>query len=218
MTQSPRDTERLVGLLASDAAYRPRPVATGLLLALIPAFAVSFVVFMAALGPRPDAAESVVYSGFFDLKFVVALALAFAAIAAAVAQARPEVRLTTRVGWFAVPGLLILCGIGLDLALTSPEYWRERMIGDNALVCLIAIPALAIPLLAAALLALRRGATSRPTLSGALAGLIASGLAAALYAAHCTDDSPLFVALWYSLASAIVTFVGAVIGSRMLRY
>ena len=26
-----------------------------------------------------------------------------------------------------------------------------------------------------------------------------------LYAAHCTDDSPLFVATWYTLAIAILT-------------
>ena len=46
----------------------------------------------------------------------------------------------------------------------------------------------------------------------------ASGLAAALYAAHCTDDSPLFVVVWYSAAIALVTMIGALIGPRVLRY
>ena len=41
-----------------------------------------------------------------------------------------------------------------------------------------------------------------PSLAGAVAGLAAGGVAATLYAAHCTDDSPLFVATWYTLAIA----------------
>jgi len=43
-------------------------------------------------------------------------------------------------------------------------------------------------------------------------------LAAALYALHCTDDSPLFVATWYSLAIAGVTVLGWAVGSRLLRW
>jgi hypothetical protein len=65
---------------------------------------------------------------------------------------------------------------------------------------------------------LRHGAPSRPALSGALAGMLSAGLAATLYASHCTDDSPLFVAFWYTLATALVAAVGALIGSRMLKY
>ena len=66
------------------------------------------------------------------------------------------------------------------------------------------------------LFALRRGAPSRPTVAGAFAGLLSAGLAATLYAAHCTDDSPMFVATWYSLAAVIVAAIGAFAGSRVL--
>jgi hypothetical protein len=38
-----------------------------------------------------------------------------------------------------------------------------------------------------------------------------------MYAAHCTDDSPLFVATWYTLATALVTAIGALLGVRFLR-
>jgi hypothetical protein len=68
------------------------------------------------------------------------------------------------------------------------------------------------------LLGLRRGAPSRPAVAGAIAGMVSAGLAATLYASHCTDDSPLFVATWYTLATALVTAVGAAVGSRVLRY
>jgi len=48
--------------------------------------------------------------------------------------------------------------------------------------------------------------------------LLSAGLAATLYAAHCTDDSPLFVATWYTIATAMVAAIGALAGSRMLRF
>jgi hypothetical protein len=77
---------------------------------------------------------------------------------------------------------------------------------------------IAAPVLIAALAALRRGAPTRPTLAGAVAGLAAGGLGATLYAAHCTDDSPLFVMAWYVPAIAIVTIAGALAGARLLRW
>jgi hypothetical protein len=77
---------------------------------------------------------------------------------------------------------------------------------------------MSLPLLAAALIGLRHGAPSRPAVAGALAGLSSAGLAATLYAAHCTDDSPLFVATWYTTAAALVAAIGALAGSRVLRF
>jgi hypothetical protein len=93
-----------------------------------------------------------------------------------------------------------------------------RLIGSNSRVCLTAIPIFSLPLLAAALVGLRHGAPARPALAGALAGLLSAGLAATLYAAHCNDDSPLFVATWYTLATALVTAIGALAGAKLLRF
>jgi hypothetical protein len=92
-----------------------------------------------------------------------------------------------------------------------------RLVGTNSRTCLTAIPLMSLPLLAAALVGLRHGAPTRPAVAGAIAGLLSAGLAATLYASHCTDDSPLFVATWYTIATASVTAIGAVAGSRVLR-
>jgi hypothetical protein len=73
-------------------------------------------------------------------------------------------------------------------------------------------------LLAGSLIGLRHGAPSRPAVAGAIAGMMSAGLAATLYASHCTDDSPLFVVTWYSIATAAVAAIGALAGSRVLRY
>jgi hypothetical protein len=77
---------------------------------------------------------------------------------------------------------------------------------------------LSLPILAGSLLALRHGAPSRPAFVGALAGVMSAALGATLYAAHCTDDSPLFVAAWYTVAVVVMAALGAAIGNRVLRY
>ncbi len=62
------------------------------------------------------------------------------------------------------------------------------------------------------------GAPAHPSVAGAIAGMLSAGLAATMYASHCTDDSPLFVATWYSIATALVSAIGALAGSRILRF
>ena len=93
-----------------------------------------------------------------------------------------------------------------------------RLIGANARFCLLFIPMLATAPLACLLFALRQGAPTNPGLAGAVAGLLAGAVAATLYALHCPDDSPFFLATWYSLAIVIVSASGYGVGSRMLRW
>jgi hypothetical protein len=47
---------------------------------------------------------------------------------------------------------------------------------------------------------------------------LSAGIAATLYASHCTDDSPLFVATWYPIGFVLMAALGALIGSRVLRW
>ena len=96
--------------------------------------------------------------------------------------------------------------------------WSARLVGTNSLACTTLIPLMGIAPLALFIAMLRYGAPSRPTLAGAIAGLAAGGIAATLYAAHCTDDSPLFVATWYTLAIAILTVAGALAGRAFARW
>src|SRR5258706_14459935 len=92
-----------------------------------------------------------------------------------------------------------------------------RLVGNNSRLCMTAIPLMSLPLLVAALIGLRHGAPTRPAVAGAIAGLLSAGLAATLYASHCTDDSPLFVATWYTIAPALLCAIGALAGSSGLR-
>ncbi len=208
-------TDDLIRALAADASRPPATVAGRLSRGLPFGLAAATLLFALAFGPRPDIA-AVADEPRFLFKIAVALLLAVTGGSAAVRLARPEADLPRLL--LAAPALLLGLGVAGELATMPAAAWQARLIGNNAPVCLVAIPLLALPLLAAGLFALRQGAPSRPAVAGALAGLLASGLAAGLYAAHCSDDSPLFVATWYTLATGIVTGLGALLGRRLLRW
>jgi hypothetical protein len=211
------DTEQLIRSLAADNSHRARPVGYVLMLALLAAAPVSLLIFFAELGVRPDVMTAM-HNPFFDLKFAVTLALAISAIAVALHLSRPEASLRG-FGWYLlIPAGLLVAGISGEMMMPQRAPMMTRLIGNNSKFCMTFIPVISLPLLLAALLGLRHGAPSRPALSGAVAGMMSAGLAATLYASHCTDDSPLFVATWYTLATALVAAVGALIGARVLKY
>jgi hypothetical protein len=210
------DTDHLIRTLAADQDWRTRPAGAWLAIGLICAGALSSTIFMMTMGARPDFMTAM-HSPFFDLKFVVTLSLAIPAILVGLRLAQPAAPLGWR-GWLLVLPVVILAGgIAVDLSTPQRLSWGARLVGSNSRVCMTAIPALSLPLLAAALVGLRHGAPTRPALAGAAAGLLAAGLAATLYAAHCPDDSPLFVATWYTIATGMVTLLGALAGARFLR-
>jgi hypothetical protein len=211
------ETDQLIRTLAADNAHRARPVGFVLALSLLAAAPVSVAMFFATLGVRPDVMTAM-HNPFFDLKFVVTLAMAISAIAVSLHLSRPEVSLR---GWgwlLLIPLGFLVAGIAGEMMMPQRLPMMTRLIGSNSRACTMAIPAMALPLLAAALIGLRQGAPARPAVAGAVAGLLSAGLAATLYASHCTDDSPLFVATWYSIATAFVAAIGALVGSKVLRF
>ena len=211
------DTDQLIKTLAADNTQRARPVGFVLALALLAAAPISLAIFLTKLGVRPDVMTAM-RNPFFDLKFAVTLALGISAVAVSLHLSRPEALLR---GWallLLVPAGLLAAGIGGEMMMPQRLPMMTRLVGHNSRACMTAIPLMSLPLLAAALVGLRHGAPTRPAVAGAIAGLLSAGLAATLYASHCTDDSPLFVATWYTIATAPVTAIGAVAGSRVLRF
>ena len=211
------DTDRLIQTLAADNAQRSRPVGPMLAAALLVAVIAAAVLMVSTIGLRADIRQAM-RTPLFDLKFVVTLALAIPAIAISLHLSRPEASLRNRGFVLLAPLVILTLGAAAEMTMPDRPPMMMRWMGHNALLCLSVIPLLAMPILAAALLALRQGAPSRPALTGAMAGLLSAGFAATLYAAHCIDDSPLFVATWYTLATALVTAIGALAGVKWLRY
>jgi hypothetical protein len=211
------DTDRLIQTLAADNAHRERSVGAMLAISLLGAVPFSLAIFLACYGVRPDV-RTAMHNPFFDLKFLVTLGLAMSAIAISLHLARPEAQLKRWKWLLTLPAGFVTLGIAGEMMMPQRLPMMTRLVGSNSLVCLSAIPLMSLPLLTGALFAMRHGAPTRPAVAGAFAGLVSAGLAATLYASHCTDDSPLFVATWYTLATALVTAIGALAGSKVLRF
>jgi hypothetical protein len=211
------DTDQLIRTLTADNATRPRSVGSALAVALAVALPITIVAFFATLGFRSDI-RSAMYNPFFDFKFVVTLSLAVSALVVGLHLSRPEASPRGWVWLLLTPVVLLILALAVEMMLPHSRPWLVRLIGNNSKLCMTAIPLLSLPLLIAGLIGLRHGASTRPALTGALVGLLSAGLAATLYASQCNDDSPLFVITWYSLATALVTAVGAFAGSKLLRF
>jgi hypothetical protein len=211
-------TDDLLRVLVADGGTIEPPVATRLWHLLPLGLAATALLFLMALGPRPDIAAAVQTVRFVLKPIEMALPAVLAA-ALMLRLARPTDQRTARLsaGLAAVAALLV-AGVLAELVVVPSSEWGRRLVGERAVACLVSIPVLAAPLLVASLAVLRRGAPRRPGLAGAAAGLFAATAGAAFYALHCPDDSPLFVATWYSLAIVAVTAIGALAGRWLLRW
>lgn len=210
-------TDDLIAALVSDLTVSRKLLQKAFAAALASGSVVAAAIFLLWIGVRPDIAQAL-ETARFPFKLVITLSLAATATGLLVRLARPSVPPGPwRWLWLAAPFLLALA-VGAELAVMPASSWWPRLIGSNARSCLTLIPLLSIGPLVCLLVALRQGAPTQPGLAGAVAGLVASGIAATLYASNCTDDSPLFVATWYPLAMGIVVLAGYIAGSRCLRW
>jgi hypothetical protein len=82
----------------------------------------------------------------------------------------------------------------------------------------VRIFALAAPVYLALVWSLRRLAPTRLARTGAAAGLLAGGLAAAVYGLYCQESTAPFVATWYTLGVGACAAVGAGLGRWLLRW
>lgn len=209
-------TDQLITLLAHDTMPR-RPVGVVLTGALAAAIALAALSFAVAVGPRPDFAEAV-HSPRFLFKFVITVCLALTAVITLRRLARPTETLGRKgLILLAAPALMTLAAL-VEMSVMPEHAWLPRLIGHNARFCLTLIPFLSVGPLILLLLGLRQAAPANPGLTGAIAGLAASGIAATFYAANCTDDSPLFVITWYPIAFALVAIAGFLLGRKLLRW
>jgi len=210
-------TSELIEALAADPAPRMPTLRASLGAALALGAALSAAMFFATIGPRDDFAQAV-HTVRFDLKFVDTLALLLPSALLCLHVLRPDARLRMWALLLLTPMVILALAVVGEMLVVPQSEWGTLMRGDNALHCLRVIPLLSIAPLAVLIYAMRAGAPQNPTLAGALAGAAAAGIAATLYASNCTDDSPLFVASWYPLATLIVVVAGAAAGNRFLRW
>ena len=210
-------TEDLIEHLAADARPRAMTLSSVWWAAFAAATVLAAAIFFVSLGPRPDIAAAA-ETPRFVFKFVFTAALVAGAFGLIRALSRPGESWRGRAPYLAVAPALLMVALAAELIVVPPEAWPARLVGANGMVCLTFIPVIGAGPLVIFVLALRHGAPTRPMLAGATAGLLAGGIAAAFYAAQCTDDSPLFVAAWYTVALAGLALAGAAAGRQFARW
>lgn len=211
-------TGELIRALAADSEFHPAPPRRALALALIPGVAIALALYFVTLGLRPHLFALLVENVRLVFKLCLTFLLALLSGRFVLRLVQPGADARGAALLLAIAPALLAAANLVELATVPAGEWGHRLVGSNAFHCLISIPFLGSAPLIAALLALRQGAPERPPLAGAGAGLLAGAIGAALYATHCPDDSPLFVATWYSLAIAFVAALGALAGARVLRW
>lgn len=209
-------TDDLISLLAQDAPVR-FSLGQRLALALAVGVGVSAVLLLSTIGLRANllaAFETVRVPFKISLTFLLALT----ANCLVFRIGKPGLNARPLAMCLLIPLVLLIIAISTELAVVPEPLWSASLIGTHAAFCVFFIPVLSLVPLAGFLKALQSGAPENPGLAGAAAGLAASGIAAALYAWHCPDDSPLFLATWYGLAVCLVTVVGYLVGRKTLRW
>lgn len=210
-------TEDLIAQLAAEPAGKSLSVERLAMAAVLAGVLVTGVMFSIYLGPRPGLlaalGEPVVLA-----KTVLPLVLGVVALVLSLRAARPGTppgRLA-RLVW-AVPAAAAALFLWA-FAVTPPAERLRDFLGHSIPVCLPFIVLLSLPMLAGLMAAVSKGAPVRPVRTGALVGFAAAGIACAFYSTFCTEDTPLFYAVWYSLGISISAGLGALVGSRVLRW
>ena len=211
-------TEDLIKAIAADAKSIEPPVARTLAAAVGVGALIAALALYGTFGIRENFMDLIVSSPRFIFKFILTLSVAIPAFVLVRDLARPDFSPGRHLWWLALAPVVLAIGVAGELISLPADAWAANMVGHNAVFCLIVIPLLSLAPLAAVLYALHRGAPTHPVIAGAVGGLLSAGIAATIYAAHCPDDSPLFLAAWYTIGIVVITGLGALLGPRVLRW
>ena len=210
-------TNDLINELANDASQHAPKRAMPWQWVIAGSILTGAILMFSVFDIRPDLAAAATTYGFL-LKPVVAILIAVPALKLIVEVADPTGRPMRYAGLLAIGLVVLAIGVALEMMLIPQQRWAARRMGYNAAACAASVFVLAMPILAIMIFAIRQRATVKPVLAGSLAGLFAGAVSTFLYAAHCPDDSPFFLAVWYSLAVLAVMGVGAIVGRVFLRW
>ena len=211
-------TNDLIAMLAAEASATPtvsplrrcaQAIAAGM--------AVSLVLVLTLWGLNPEL-NALARTQAFWVKVVWLVLTCLFAAPVVMHLSRPGIAAGRGV-WGIAAALLGMVMLALaQVATVDADTGIQLMLGRSWQICSASIAALSVPLLAALLWMLRGMAPTRPALAGASAGLMAGALASLVYSLHCTETAYAFVAVWYVAGIAVMAGVGALLGSRLLRW
>lgn len=121
--------------------------------------------------------------------------------------------------WSAAPLTAAVWALGLGVLWHAEAEQRNMLwMGQTWGSCTLSIAAVSLPVLGLLLWTLRSLAPTRLRVAGALAGVLAGATGTLAYNMHCPEMAVPFVALWNTLAVALMAALGAALGPRALRW
>lgn len=206
--------ELILSLAQKPAAPALHPGRIGLVMLAVTGL--SIAVFLAVFGMR-DGLPGLLAQPLIAAKTLLPALACLLSLPALLALLRPGGRVSRPA--LVVAPLLAAAGLWVySFATLAPPQRFLKFTPFSIIECVGLILVIAAPALWVAVRFLGRGATTRPMLSGALAGLVVGSGAAAGYSFFCLQDSPLFYVTWYGTAIAITAAAGAWLGARRLRW
>lgn len=207
-------TDRLIEMLATNVEpVKESTIAKALAWAAVIGAAAAFCAMLAMLGPRDDLAA---HPGYLALKLGFALSLVGFGLAYLAKAVRPGQK--GRLALVFIPFIAVAGAALPALPLDGLGAWRSMALGERWATCVYCIPLFAVVPFAVLIWALRKGAPTNLSLTGAIAGLVAGASGAASYAFYCPDDYLPFIAIWYGVAIALCALAGALLGPKLLRW
>jgi hypothetical protein len=206
-------TDDLIRSLASAAGTR-RSASLQAAFAVTGAasLACALLLVFSVIGIRQDFADMAVRMPF-AFKVAYTGALVVGASVVALHAATPGASATAL---YALSPAVILLALGVIFDPTGiPIMGRTN---TAVLFCLRAILFLSLPAMILTFVFMRKGAPTQPHFAGAVIGIFSASVGALAYTLACKNDGTAFVAIWYAVACAIMAFIGAVVGHRVLRW
>jgi hypothetical protein len=206
-------TDDLVRSLASEVGTR-RSVSIQAALAITGAvsLACALILVFLVIGSRPDLADMAVSIPFwFKLGYTGSMVVGTSVVA--LSAATPGASAAAL--YALAPAVIFLaCGVIFD-----PTAFPIMGRSDTAVpFCTGGVLFLSLPGMILTFVAMRKGAPTQPLFAGAVIGALSASVGAMAFTVACKNDSTAFFATWYTAACAIMAFIGAVVGHRVLRW
>jgi len=211
-------TDELINMLGTNLEpVKGGELRNALMIALAVGAAAASCLMLAIFG-LPAAALGADYSGPKVLALAFTLGLVFAGASFLIGSARPGESGRKPLILISVLFFALISAGGVALVVAHPAAWSGMIFGPQWATCLICIPLFAVAPFASLIWALRKGAPTNLMRTGAIAGLVAGALGAAVFAFHHPGGSIPFIALWYGGSILLCALVGTLLGSRLLRW
>lgn len=211
-------TDELIDMLGTNIEpVKAGQLRTTLFAALAVGTAVALCLVVAIFG-MPGEAFGRAYLGLTALALMFTLGLVAAGASFLIKAARPGKPGRRPLVVIGLLFLALLSACVVALVLAHPAAWGGMFFGPQWEACLICVPLFAVAPFTALVWALRKEAPTNLTWTGAVAGLVAGALSAAVFALHHPSGSIPFILLWYGGPIIVCALIGAMLGPRLLRW